>query len=109
MSKAQSVKSARRLFKLDADYSPPLLDGFSFDLSLAYRGRVAASVRAFAETGAHLFVPARTVLDLGACSRFLVVGRPMLIRVQLENLTDAGGWEPTGPGAFGSSNHAVCR
>jgi iron complex outermembrane receptor protein len=94
------VGLSRRLLKLDVDYSPPFLDAFSIDLSVGYSGSIAASLRTFAETNSQLFAPARTVFDVGARYKFELADHPALIRAQLENLTNVGGWEPTSSGGF---------
>jgi iron complex outermembrane recepter protein len=94
------VAQTQKLRRANADYRLPFWRGASVDAGLVYTGPVAASVRVDPSTGRQLHVPARAVIDLGGRYRFDLVRTPAVVRVQLQNATDAGGWRPTQAGGF---------
>jgi len=82
------------VFDVRTDYRPPAFDKFSVDVGLAYTGERVARV------DNTLFIPERTVLDLGARYRLTIAGAPAVLRVQLRNLTNEFGWSVSGGGGF---------
>ena len=96
----RAVAQTRRLVRVNADYRLPFLPSVSLDAGLAHFGAVTASIRPDPLTGEQFDVPARTVIDLGARYRFQIAEAPAVLRLQIMNLTDVGGWEPTSSGGF---------
>lgn len=97
---ARAVGQTRQLFRLNADYRFPFAPSFSIDAELEHFGPMTASVRPDPATGVQFQVPRRTSIDLGARYRFQIANSPALLRLQLSNLTDARGWEPTSSGGL---------
>ena len=53
-----------------------------------------------ATVSARTRIPARTLVDLGARYSFKLAGQSVLLRLQVENLTDLQGFELQGAGAY---------
>ncbi len=96
----RAVAQTRQLVRANLNYRLPFLPGISVDLGVDHSGPITASVRPDPATGRQLEVPSRTEIDLGARYRFELRGAPAVLRVQVENLFDAGGWNPTSSGGF---------
>lgn len=97
---ARAVAQTRQLVRADVNYRLPFLAGVSLDAGVDYSGTLTASVRADPATGRQLEVPARTEIDLGARYRFELRGAPAVLRLQVENVFDVRGWNPTSSGGF---------
>jgi len=84
---------ARRL-EAAADWRPSFLEGFSFDLALSHRSPETATVSNLVE------IPTRNLVDLGARHFFKLGKNEAMLRVAVENLFDAQGFELVDAGAF---------
>ena len=80
--------------QVNLECAPPAAPAWSFDLGVNGRGEVVAS------TDSHTRLPSRATLDLGARYRFKISGRASVIRLQVINLADVGGYVVLGPGAY---------
>lgn len=79
---------------LRLDYQPPAFDALSVDLGINYTGARAARI------DNALFIPERTIVDLGGRYRFKLARTPAVLRAQIANLTNTFGWNITGGGGF---------
>ncbi len=79
---------------LRIDYQPPAFDAFSVDLGVTYTGKRAARI------DNTLFIPERAIIDLGTRYRFKMGPTPIVLRVQVANLTNVFGWNVSGGGGF---------
>ncbi len=84
---------ARRL-ELNLDWRPPVLEGLGVDLAISHRSPEVATV------SARTRIPARTFVDLGARYSAKLAGQSLLLRLQVENLTDLQSFELQGAGAY---------
>lgn len=82
------------VFDARFDYRPPWFEKLSIDAGLAYTGKRVA------RADNTLFIPERTIIDLGARYRFKLAGAPTVLRVQVSNLTNEFGWRVSGGGGF---------
>lgn len=96
----RAVAQTRQLVRANFNYRLPFLAGVSLDAGIDYSGALTASVRPDPATGRQLEVPARTEIDLGARYRFELRGAPAVLRLQIENVFNVGGWNPTSSGGF---------
>lgn len=76
------------------DYQLPWLRGFSMDARILHEGRRVANA---ADT---LYLPARTVIDLGARFRTRIGSVPAMFRAQVRNFGDVYGWKVSSGGGF---------
>lgn len=83
---SRPVGQARRKINASVDYALDVCD-CSLDLNVSHVGTVTASLEG------DLSVPAFTSVDIGGRYRFAIAERPILVRVQVTNLTDEYGWE----------------
>lgn len=79
---------------VSADYTLPWLDGLSLDVLADSTSRRVANV------ANGLYVPARTILSVGGRYRFMVRSAPVLLRAQVQNLTNRFGWNVGRSGYF---------
>ncbi len=79
---------------LRIDYQPPAFDAFSVDLGVSYTGKRAARI------DNTLFIPERAIIDLGTRYRFKMGPTPIVLRLQVANLTNVFGWNVSGGGGF---------
>ncbi len=96
----RAVAQTRQLVRASFNYRLPFLTGVSLDAGIDYSGSIAASVRPDPATGRQIEVPSRTEVDLGARYRFELRDAPAVLRLQIENVLNAGGWRPTSSGGF---------
>ena len=96
----RAVAQTRQLVRASFNYRLPFLAGVSLDAGVDYAGSITASVRPDPATGRQLEVPSRTEIDLGARYRFELRDAPAVLRLQLENVFNTGGWKPTSSGGF---------
>lgn len=96
----RAVAQTRQLVRADFNYRLPFLPGVSLDAGIDYSGAITASVRPDPATGRQLEVPSRTEIDLGARYRFELRGAPAVLRLQVENVLNTRGWNPTSSGGF---------
>ena len=89
------VGSSPTKFLFNADWMPPHMDGFSFDVGVSHSGELVAGRNTSA------IIPPRTTADLGIRYRFPIAGADSVLRAQVENLTDEQGFSMRGAGAFG--------
>lgn len=83
---ARPVGQPTRKFEISADYALPSCH-CSFDLNVAYIGRVPASLD---DT---LSVPSYTQVDIGTHYHLKIAGKPTLLRMQVTNVANAYGWQ----------------
>jgi iron complex outermembrane receptor protein len=88
------IGTTSTLVDLRLDYRLPGLAGLSVDLGAVYSGRRVA------RADNTLYIPERTLLDLGARYRFEIGRAPAVLRVQVRNLTNVYGWRVLGGGGF---------
>jgi iron complex outermembrane receptor protein len=96
----RAVAQTRQLIRANFDYRLPYLAGVSLDAGIDYSGSITASVRPDPATGRQLEAPSRTEIDLGARYRFELRDAPAVLRLQVENVFNTGGWNPTSSGGF---------
>lgn len=96
----RAVAQTRQLVRANFNYGLPFLAGVSLDAGIDYSGSITASVRPDPATGRQLEVPSRTEIDLGARYRFELRGAPAVLRLQVENVFNTRGWNPTSSGGF---------
>jgi len=97
---ARAVAQTRQLVRVNFNYSRPFLPGISIEAGIDHSGPLTASIRPDPATGRQLEVPSRTEIDLGARYRFELRGAPAVLRLQVENVFDSRGWNPTSSGGF---------
>ncbi len=79
-----------RLIRFNANYAPPAWGGLSLETQIEHRGaNFANRVNTFK-------VPGVTQLDVGGRYKFEVFGASASFRLQLQNLTNAYGWQVSG-------------
>jgi iron complex outermembrane recepter protein len=88
------VDQAARKVDLNIDWRPPVLEGLSFDLSVAHSGRIIATRDNL------VAIPARTLVDLGARYAFKVGDKPATFRLSAANLFNVYGFDLQGAGAY---------
>jgi len=95
---SRPLNQPSRTFRLNLDYRPPGLPGWSFD----------TAVSSFSERPAtrdnQAWVPDYHLIDLGARYRFSWSGLAGMFRLQLSNVTDEFVWRIAGSGSFGLTN-----
>lgn len=85
--------AARRL-ELNLDWQTPWVEGLSLDLSASHSSRIPATVNNLVS------IPARPNFDMGARYRFRIGETAASARIGINNLTDEGGYELRGAGAY---------
>ena len=78
----------------NADYRLPMAKAWSFDIGLERDGRRVVSV------DNQVRLPARNLIDLGMRYRFRMLGKPTVLRVQGQNITNNFSWDVVGAGAL---------
>ena len=78
----------------NADYRLPMAKAWSFDVGLERDGRRVVSV------DNQVRLPARNLIDLGMRYRFRMLGKPTVLRVQGQNITNNFSWDVVGAGAL---------
>ncbi|WP_235927594.1 TonB-dependent receptor [Sandarakinorhabdus rubra] len=81
-------------FEVSADWRPDFAPGLSFDMRLSYRSPEVATVNNL------VYVPTRTLIDLGGRYRFKLAGNDAVLRVQTTNLNNQQGYELRSAGAY---------
>jgi iron complex outermembrane recepter protein len=80
--------------EFSADWQPGFAPGLSLDVRLSYRSPEVATVNNL------VYVPTRTLIDLGGRYRFKLAGNDAVLRVQATNLFDQQGFELRGANAY---------
>ncbi len=88
------VGAISQRIEVNLDWRPPILEGLGMDVAISHRSPETSTVSALTS------IPARTLVDLGARYSFRVAKRSVLLRLQVENLTDLQGFELQGAGAY---------
>ena len=88
------VNSTPAKGQVNLEYAPAKAPQWSFDAALGARGRLVATT----EDRQHL--PARATLDLGVRYRFKLNGTAAVLRAQVTNVGNEGGYVLLGPGAY---------
>ena len=96
-----SVPGTRLTFNLN--YRLPVADDIAIDGRLEYAGRQAAHSAADQAGENELFLPAATVMDLGARYRFKAGRFPVALRAQIQNVLNEYSWQVTSAEAFSYS------
>jgi len=95
------VGSTPRRLQLNLDWHLPFFDPLSLSFVAENRGPTVASAQAYASlAGRQLVVPGRTTIGLGARYRFRIADTPATLRVQADNLFNAGQWDVGGDSSF---------
>lgn len=89
------VGQSDTLLRVDLDYRPGWLQGWSFDMASTHTGMRVAS----RDNAAQL--PAYTVVDLGARYRFRLRDADASLRLQLANVADTWFWNIYGSNSYG--------
>lgn len=94
-----------QLIRFNADYAPPSWGGLSLETQIEHRGA------SFANRANSFKVPSATLVDIGTRYKFKAWGTSSSLRLQIQNLTNAYGWQVTGTsGSFayeGSRRYAA--
>jgi iron complex outermembrane receptor protein len=98
------VGQTQQQLRINIDYRLPFWDALSLDAGIVHTGPIAASVRPDPATGKQMNVATRTEIGLGLRYRFRIADNPAVLRLQVQNLTDARGWDPTSSGGFRVQN-----
>jgi iron complex outermembrane recepter protein len=92
------VGQTERLLRLNVEYRPPVLRGFSFDLAVANYGERVASSDGMA------VLPDYTIIDVGTRYRTKIGGRAATLRFWVGNVTDEFFWDVFASNSFGLSD-----
>ncbi len=79
-----------QLIRFNADYAPPSWGGLSLETQIEHRGA------SFANRVNTFKVEAATLVDVGTRYKFKAFGTSSSLRLQVQNLTNAYGWQVTG-------------
>jgi iron complex outermembrane receptor protein len=94
----EPVGQTERSVRLNFNYRLPVPEGVSIDLGVLHTAaRVASSDN-------RVYAPALTTLNLGTRYHFSLFGKPMRLRVQMTNVTNAYGWGVLGNGVFAATS-----
>ncbi|MBL8773328.1 MAG: TonB-dependent receptor [Phenylobacterium sp.] len=88
------VGQPTRNLQLNVDWRPPGLENLSLDLGATHLSRRPAT------RSNDVFLPSRTLVDLGARYRFEAHGRDASLRLRVTNLFNVHGWDLRGAGAY---------
>jgi iron complex outermembrane receptor protein len=80
--------------EFSADWRPGFAPGLSLDMRLSYRSPEVATVNNL------VYVPTRTLIDLGGRYRFKLAGNDAVLRIQATNLTSQQGFDLRGANAY---------
>jgi iron complex outermembrane receptor protein len=80
--------------EFSADWRPGFAPGLSFDMRLSYRSPEVATVNNL------VYVPTRTLIDVGGRYRFKLAGNEAVLRIQTTNVTGQQGFELRGANAY---------
>ncbi|MGO1071044.1 TonB-dependent receptor domain-containing protein [Lysobacter sp. CA199] len=89
------IGQTERVLRSDVEYRPPVLPGWSFDLSMSHYGE-----RVVSRDGVNR-VPAYTLVDVGARYRFKLGAAPATLRLLVANAGDTFTWNIYGNNSFG--------
>jgi len=89
------VGQTDRNLRIDIEYRPPSVSGFSLDVAVFNYGDSVASRDGFTQ------VSGFTLVDFGTRYRFKIGNTPATLRVLAENITDVYTWEIYGSNSFG--------
>ncbi|WP_294282926.1 TonB-dependent receptor [uncultured Sphingomonas sp.] len=83
-----------RSVDLNLDWCLPGFEALSLDGAVTHQGRVASTVNN------DLFIPARTLVDVGSRYRFAIGKNRATLRVSVSNLFNVYAWDYYGPSTF---------
>jgi iron complex outermembrane receptor protein len=92
------VGQSDRLLRIDVEYRPPALAGWSFDASAVDMGERTAS------RDGRAVLPGYTTFDLGARWRFRLGGADATLRLQAANVTNRYVWNLYSSNSYGLSD-----
>lgn len=95
---AKPVGQSERLLRVDAEYRPPALPGWSFDAAIVDLGERTAS------RDGRAVLPGYTTLDLGARWRFRLGAANATLRLQAANITNRYVWNLYSSNNYGLSD-----
>ncbi|MBU6165421.1 MAG: TonB-dependent receptor [Alphaproteobacteria bacterium] len=88
------VGAINERIEFSADWRPVFAPGLSLDMRLSYRSPEVATVNNL------VFVPTRTLIDVGGRYRFKLAGNDAMLRIQTSNLTSQQGFDLRGANAY---------
>lgn len=88
------VGQPARTLQLNLDWRPPGAEGLSLDAGVTHLSQRPAT------RDNRVYLPARTLVDLGARYRFKADGRDASLRLRVTNLFNVHGWDLRGAGAY---------
>jgi iron complex outermembrane receptor protein len=91
---SRPVGLAAQRYELNVDWQSPLIEGLSLDVSASHSSRVPATVNNL------VYIAARPNVDIGGRYRFRVGRTAASARIGINNLTNEGGYELRGAGAY---------
>jgi iron complex outermembrane recepter protein len=80
--------------EFSADWRPVFAPGLSLDMRLSHRSPEVATVNNL------IYVPTRTLIDVGGRYRFKLAGNEAVLRIQTTNVTSQQGFELRGANAY---------
>lgn len=86
------------LINLNLNWRAPILEGLSFDAAAALRDGAPST------TDNLVYLPSRTIVNLGSRYRFRLAGKDATFRVQVANVLGHRSFAPAGPGAYFANN-----
>jgi iron complex outermembrane recepter protein len=91
---ALAVGQPSRLAQLSVDYRLPALPSISLNATTSNQGSRAANV------DNSVILPSRTLVGFGARYNFRIAGSDAMFRVQVDNVTNSGGWDLDDGGGY---------
>ncbi|MFT3966198.1 MAG: TonB-dependent receptor [Sphingobium sp.] len=91
----RSLGDTGRVITVSANYSPPALPKLALGVNAYHHGSRTANILNLSS------VPAATLIDLSARYRLRIAGKPALLRVQINNVTDRIDLSVQGHNSFG--------
>jgi len=91
---SRPIDQADSTIQFNVEWQPPDTAALSFDASIQYTSKVAAT------TSNRVELPASTLTDVGARYRFKIGKAPATVRLTVSNLFDEYGYELRGSGAY---------
>lgn len=88
------INQPARLLRANADWQPPGMAGWSFDLGVTHSSKRMATL------DNRISLPGRTIVDGGFRYRFKIGANPAVVRGLVTNLLDSDGFELRGSGAY---------
>ncbi|MES2452005.1 MAG: TonB-dependent receptor [Pseudomonadota bacterium] len=97
------VDKPGKRFEANANWRPPGLDSLTFELGVTYVGRRAAT------TDDAVYLPSRTLVDLGARYAFKLAGSSAQLRLAITNIGNVYGFDLYGAGNYDTTPGRVAQ